>query len=275
MWLNVSDALCFDYYFHHRLGAVGRLRPKLNAKAFNDHFSGFMISDRMIIRKKWPSIHPKLRLLLRDCLCGRQSAPSISTLDLSFNDDRFGLNGTKFICDVLNSGYPECTVSTLKLAKNGLDFQCIQLLTISLLSIPNPHWSSLVELNVSHNALIGDDSMHLLLNKGIAIKCPQLKTLHVQWTAISDLSCKYIVSFFQENPLHFLCSLYLNGSKQITSDGAVLINAMFQGILIDRKEVRVNLSDCNINISRLIRFDKRLVVQWLSKYCSSSKCQNV
>ena len=265
MWLSVTDALCFDYYFHLRLDAVDRLRPKFNAKAFDDHFSGFMISDRLIIRKKWASIHPKLRLLLRDCLCRHgpsslnDNVRSIRTLDVSFNDDRFGLNGTKFIGNVLNSKH--CSISTLKMAKNGLDFQCIQLLTISLLSIPNPSFSSLIELNVSYNGQIGDDSMHLLLNKGIAAKCPQLRTLHAQWTSISDLSCKYIVSFFQQNPFHSLCSLYLNGSKQITSGGAVLINAMLQGLLIERKEFSVNLSDCNINISRLIRFDKRLIVQ--------------
>ncbi len=119
----------------------------------------------------------------------------------------------------------------------------------------------MVELNVSYNGHIGDDSLHLLLNKGIAAKCPLLTTLYAQWTAIGDLSCKYIVAFFQQNPLHSLCTLYLNGCKRISSEGAVLINAMLQGLLMERKEMSVNLSDCNINIPRLVRFDKRLIAQ--------------
>eukprot|EP01083_Nonionella_stella_P002455 7088_1 len=258
MWLTVSDSLLFDYYYHNELNnkqnKVSKVKKRFNIKAFNDHFNKYMIGDRLIIRKKWVSIHPKLKLLLKDCL--RQKVKNITTLDLSFNDKMFGISGTKYICNAVNIA--QSTVNTLKLTKNDLNFQCIQLFVISLLSINR--YSALQVLNISYNAGIEDDSIYLLLNKGIATKCPHLSTLYVQWTNITDLSAKYIVSFYESNPYHALSQWYLNGNQKISPQGAVVLNAALQGILIHRRRIMINISDCKINVSHLVKFDKRLVV---------------
>merc|ERR1712129_66550 len=153
-------------------------------------------------------------------------------------------------------------IKILKIAKNDLDFKCVQLFVISLLSTPRMFCCSLIELNISYNVAIGDDALYLLLNKGIANKCPSLKTLYVQWTNVSSLSARYIVEFYTKLPYHSLSQLYLNGNKRMTSEGAIVLNACLQGILKERTDIVINISDCidAINVSKLIKFDSRLIV---------------
>merc|ERR1712228_372698 len=253
----------FDYYFHKKIKQNETLKLNKNVKliAFNDHFSKYVIGNKLVLRKKWISLHPKLKNLLIDDLTHGSiqygNVQRIKTSDLSFNDVGFGLNGMKFVCDTINKS----SVQILKIAKNDLDFKCIQLFVISILSTPKNHFCALTELNISYNLKIDDNALHLLLNKGIAQKCHNLKTLYVQWTSISSLATKYIVEFYTKLPYHSLSELYLNGNKNITSQGAIVLNAALQGILKERKDVVINISDCKqINVSKLIKFDHRLIV---------------
>merc|ERR1712228_30101 len=68
MWLTVSDSLLFDYYFHKKIKQNETLKLNKNVKliAFNDHFSKYVIGNKLVLRKKWISLHPKLKNLLID-----------------------------------------------------------------------------------------------------------------------------------------------------------------------------------------------------------------
>ena len=263
LWFKVQDSLLYDYYYHHIIdnkNIITKINSNFNLKAFKDHFSKYLMQNTtLVLRKNWNSLHPKLKLLLKDCLINNYI--HIECIDLSYNDNLFGLNGTKYLCDIISSS--SSTTSSLKIlrcSKNDINFRCIQLFVISLLSIKPKSFCGLTEINFYGNKDIGDDSLYLLLNEGISKKCPNLKKLYLQWTNISNLSCKYIVSFYESCLYHPLFLLYLSGNKKITSIGCCILNAMLQGICINRKDIIINISDCEVNVSQLIKFDSRLIV---------------
>jgi len=273
VWLNtVTDSLLYEYYYHFifkqqkEIERQQRISKTFNLTAFNDHFGKYVHEkNRLMIRKQWQSMHPKLKLLLKHSLTLRPDTTAnnlafITVLDLGYNEDRFGLEGMKYVCNITNVHHSSLRV--LKLAKNNLDFQCVQLFVISLFSIlpKRTNYSKLIEINFSYNTEIGDDSLYLLLMKGIALRCPHLKSLYVQWTNIGDLSCKYLTKFYEENKYHSLARIYFNGNKRITTDGACVLNALLQGLCFNRKEISINISDCMLYLSQIVKFDQRLII---------------
>jgi len=265
MWLStISDSLLFEYYYHFVFKAQKKLEQeisidkKYNVTAFNDHFKKFITDEhRLIIRKHWKSLHPKLKLLLKTVLL--QNKRIITVLDLSFNGKDFGLDEMKFVCNITNAH--NTSLRVLKLAKNDLDFKCIQLLVISFFSILPRHrnYSKLMEINIAYNTNVDDNAFNLLLNKGIALKCPHLKMFYVQWCQLTDLACKYCVQFYENYRYHSLSQLYMNGNSMITANGAIVLNAMLQGLCLPRSDININISDCNV-YSMSIKLDKRLII---------------
>ena len=238
-----------------------------NIVAFQDHFSKYLFGDgnRLIIGKNWKLIHPKLKILLQNCLINnnnfylKQNIHNIQLLDVSYSDVDFGINGIKWLGNIVNN--KNSTIKILKMSKCGLTFKCCQLLTICLLSMGDNLYSNLVELNISYNYDINDASIYLLLNRGINKKCINLRKLYIQWLSLTDLSCKYIVEYYSDSDLNSnkLIEIYLNGNKNITIEGAIILNGLLQGMLIKNRNVLFNLTDCQINVSSIVKFDPRLL----------------
>ena len=81
----------------------------------------------------------------------------------------------------------------------------------------------LTDINLYGNSKITDESVNMLL-RTIGYKCHRLKSLCLNWTSISNQTCKHLSLFYQSNPWHSLNKVYLCENKNINNHGIKVLH---------------------------------------------------